>query len=59
MIKLIAITGVAALAGAWIGASGVLCLNGQCAMTGTWYGGAVTGALLGYLLLGVRSSPQK
>jgi hypothetical protein len=38
------------VAGAVIGYSRVLCFNGQCVFTGTWFGGAVLGAMVGYLV---------
>ena len=36
--------------GAVIGHTQVLCQDGACAMTGSWYGGALTGGLLGLIL---------
>ena len=48
MLKLIAIVGGLAAVGGLIGFSGVLCPDGSCAITGSWYGGATVGGLLGY-----------
>ena len=33
--------------GAAIGYSQVICPSGQCALTGSWYGGALLGGVLG------------
>lgn len=33
--------------GTVLGYSQVLCPSGQCALTGSWYGGALLGGLLG------------
>jgi len=42
---------IGAVIGAIVGYSQVLCSNGQCVMTGTWFGGGIIGGLMGYLLL--------
>ena len=47
------ITGAMAVIGAVIGESQVLCLNGQCLMTGTWIGGSLVGGAFGYLAAGI------
>lgn len=51
MKKLIAIL-IGAGIGAAIGYSQVLCIGGQCPLTGSWYGGAALGGLLGLVLTG-------
>jgi len=38
--------------GAAIGYSQIFCPGGQCALTGSWYGGAAIGGLLGMMLTG-------
>ncbi len=38
--------------GAAIGYSQVLCPDGQCALTGSWYGGALIGGMLGMMFTG-------
>lgn len=38
--------------GAAIGYSQLLCPGGQCALTGSWYGGAFLGGLLGMVVTG-------
>ncbi|MCA9291943.1 MAG: hypothetical protein KDA25_12495 [Phycisphaerales bacterium] len=48
MLGLIAGAGL----GAAVGHSQILCADGQCIITGSWYGGAVIGGLLGLMLLG-------
>jgi hypothetical protein len=45
-----------ALVGAVVGYSQWLCVNGQCPLTGTWWGGALLGALLGALFGSLLSS---
>jgi hypothetical protein len=39
------------LAGGLIGQSKVLCLTGECAITGSWYGGAMAGGLIALALM--------
>jgi hypothetical protein len=51
MKRLIAVL-IGAVAGAVIGYTQVLCPGGQCALTGSWYGGAVIGGTLGLLFTG-------
>lgn len=48
MRSLIGITIGAAIGGV-VGASGLLCPSGTCAITGSWYGGAITGGLFGLI----------
>jgi hypothetical protein len=48
----IAVTATMAVVGAVVGESQVLCLNGQCVMTGTWIGGTFIGGAFGYLAAG-------
>lgn len=48
--------------GAWIGHARVLCADGSCPMTGSWYGAALVGGLLAFSLAGsyvprVQASP--
>ena len=43
---------IGAAAGAALGFSQVLCPDGQCALTGSWYGGAFLGGLLGMVVTG-------
>jgi hypothetical protein len=38
--------------GAAIGYSQIFCPGGQCALTGSWYGGAAVGGLLGMMFTG-------
>lgn len=38
--------------GAAIGYSQILCFGGQCAITGSWQGGAMIGAVLGMMFSG-------
>lgn len=47
MIKLWTIIGGLAVIGAAIGYAGVLCPGGACAITGSWWGGAAIGGVLG------------
>jgi len=51
-VRSIIIIAVCAAAGAAIGYSQVLCPNGQCALTGSWQGGALLGAVIGLLFSG-------
>ena len=39
--------------GAGVGYSGVLCADGSCPITGSWYGGAAFGGLLGLAIGGL------
>lgn len=50
MKKLWLMIGLGALVGGAIGASQVLCPDGSCQITGSWYGGAVIGGWVGLLL---------
>ena len=38
--------------GAGVGYSQIFCPDGQCALTGSWFGGALLGAWLGMLFSG-------
>ena len=51
MIKTIAGVTLFALAGAAIGYSQVLCPDGSCSITGTPYGGALFGSVLGLAVM--------
>lgn len=51
LIKTIAGVSLFALAGAAIGYSKVLCAGGECAITGTPYGGALFGGVLGLAVM--------
>ena len=51
LIKTIAGVALFALAGAAIGYSQVLCPDGQCSITGTPYGGAIFGGVLGLAVM--------
>ncbi len=42
---------VGAGAGGWVGHARLLCFDGQCPLTGSWWGGALIGGLLGLLLV--------
>lgn len=42
--------------GAAIGYSQLLCPDGQCQITGSWYGGALFGGILGMALIGAIDS---
>jgi len=44
---------VGAVVGAGVGFSGVLCPDGSCAITGTWFGGAAMGGAMGFAAAGV------
>lgn len=41
-----------AVFGAAIGHSQLLCPDGQCAITGSWYGGAMFGGIMGMAVIG-------
>ncbi|MFK7790262.1 MAG: DUF6132 family protein [Phycisphaeraceae bacterium] len=51
LIKTIAGIALFALAGGAIGYSQVFCANGECAITGTPYGGALFGGVLGLAVM--------
>ena len=51
LIKTIAGISLFALAGAAIGYSQLLCPNGGCAITGTPFGGAIFGGVLGLAVM--------
>jgi hypothetical protein len=51
LIKTIAGVTLFALAGAAIGYSKVLCAGGECAITGTPYGGALFGGIMGLAVM--------
>lgn len=51
LIKTIAGIGLFAAAGAAIGYSKILCAGGECALTGTPYGGALFGGVLGMAVM--------
>ena len=51
LIKTIAGIGLFALAGGAVGYSQILCADGGCAITGTPYGGAFFGGMLGLAVM--------
>lgn len=51
LIKTIAGISLFALAGGAIGYSKILCMTGDCAITGTPYGGALFGGVLGLAVM--------
>jgi len=51
LFKTLAGIGLFAAAGAAIGYSKILCAGGECAITGTPYGGAVFGGMLGLAVM--------
>ena len=51
LIKTLAGIAVFALIGAAVGYSKILCLNGQCPITGTFYGGGIVGGVLGLAVM--------
>lgn len=51
LFKTIAGVSLFSLAGAGVGYSKVLCAGGECAITGTHYGGALFGGLLGLAVM--------
>ena len=51
LIKTIAGVSLFALAGAAVGYSKILCAGGECAITGTPYGGALFGGVLGLAVM--------
>lgn len=58
LIKTLAGIGLFAAGGAAIGYSQVLCFNGQCAITGTPYGGALFGGMIGLALMSGLNAPS-
>lgn len=42
----------AVIVGGFIGHSQVLCFNGTCPLTGSWFGGAAIGGVLGFVASG-------
>lgn len=59
MLKTLAAVGLFAAIGAAVGYSKILCAGGECAMTGTPYGGAFFGGLLGFAIMaGVNTQSQ-
>lgn len=58
LLKLMLFTIPLAVVGGAIGFSGLLCPDGSCTITGSWYGGATVGGLIGYgLYSGFGSAP--
>lgn len=51
LIKKIVGVGLFAVAGAAVGYSNILCIGGECQITGTPYGGALLGAFVGFVLM--------
>lgn len=58
MIKMIAIVGALAAVGGVVGYLGVFCPDGSCAITGSWYGGATLGGLLGFGVFSCFANPM-
>ncbi len=58
LIKTLAGIGLFAAAGAAVGYSKVLCAGGECAITGTPYGGAFFGGLLGMAVMSGLNAPK-
>lgn len=56
MTKAILTMLIGAAIGGAIGYSKVLCLTGECALTGSWQGGAVIGGAIGLALVGCPCS---
>ena len=51
-MKLFALVALGAVAGAVVGGTGVLCPDGSCSITGSWYGTGTVGGLLGFAASG-------
>lgn len=51
LIKTIVGVGLFATVGAAVGYSKILCVGGECQMTGTPYGGALVGGMLGLAIM--------
>ena len=51
LFKTIAVIGLFAAGGAAIGYSKILCMGGECAITGTPYGGALFGGVIGLAVM--------
>lgn len=59
LIKTIAGISLFALAGGAIGYSKILCAGGECSITGTSYGGALFGSILGLAVMSsLNQKPQ-
>jgi hypothetical protein len=52
LLPTLLIIAASAVLGGFIGHSQVLCADGTCVITGSWYGGAIFGGLLGMILAG-------
>lgn len=57
LIKTLLGIGLFAAAGGAIGYSQILCFNGQCQITGTPYGGAFFGGLIGLAVMSGINTP--
>lgn len=58
LIKTLAGIGLFAAAGGAVGYSKILCMTGECAITGTPYGGAFFGGMLGFAIMsGINAGP--
>lgn len=57
-MNLVLITAAGAALGALVGGSQVLCPDGSCALTGSWYGGGLIGGCLAYGLAGMWLSAK-
>ncbi len=51
-VRSLMIIAVCAGIGAALGYSQILCPNGQCALTGSWQGGALLGGVIGMMFSG-------
>lgn len=59
MFKTLAAIGLFAAAGAAVGYSKILCAGGECAITGTPYGGAFMGGMIGLAVISGFNNPAK
>lgn len=51
-LKTVGLVVLAAAIGGTVGYSQIFCPDGQCQITGSWYGGGIIGGLLGMVLAG-------
>lgn len=52
-MKLFAFIAAGAVIGGLVGASQIMCPDGQCMITGSWFGGGTVGGLLGFAAAGL------
>jgi|GEM_PF-2185802 len=57
IFKTLAGIALSAAAGAAVGYSQILCPDGSCPLTGSAYGGAIFGGILGYALMSAINTP--